>query len=448
MVRRTFLSNLFSVQSDCPAREKFGYGGDIVATSESMIFNFDMAAFYLKAIRDFGDAAGKTGVLTETAPFVGIADGGFGERSAPPGWAVAHPLLQDQLFRYYGACRTMEEQYGIGCRWLGLLESRAKDHIIDRGISDHESLAPRPVPVTGTSFYYENARLMERLARRIGREEDAIRFSRTADEIKTAFIKTFFDPKTGRVHTGTQACQAAALFFDLLPPRGREAALDVLLETIKNQDRDHLSTGIFGTRYLLNVLTDTGHADAAYTVVNQKTFPGWGHMLKLGATTLWEHWDYSDNTYSHNHPMFGMVSEWFFKALGGINAAPEGEGFSRILIQPNPVGDLTWARTRYESMRGIVSTYWRLEGGRFLLEVRIRFLLEVRIPPNTCARVRLPAKGAGGVLEGGKPALQAEWVRLIREEKDAVMFEVASGEYHFSAPFPNRRAMPSKNLDP
>lgn len=424
MVCRTFRSNLFSVQSDCPAREKFGYGGDIVVTSEAMMFNFDMAAFYLKAIRDLGDAAQHTGVLTETAPYVCIANGGFGGKSSPPGWAIAHPLLQEQLLRYYGAQDTLEEQYEIGRQWLELLESHAVDCIIDRGISDHESVAPRPVPVTGTSFYYDNARLMAWLAKQNKQEEDALRFTRLANEIKVAFINSFFDPTTGKVHMGTQACQAAALYFDLLPPQGREVAFGFLLDLIENRDQGHLTTGIFGTKYLLQVLTDAGHADVAYKIVNQESFPGWGHMLEQGATTLWEHWRFSDNTYSHNHPMFGMVSEWFFKALGGIRPAYDANGFDGFLIQPNPVEDLTWARTSYDSVRGTLSTHWRLEDGRFLLDVRI--------PPNTIAQVRVPTKDGNEVYEGNMPAFRSDGVRLIQKEKSAILFEVGSGTYSFS----------------
>jgi len=85
---------------------------------------------------------------------------------------------------------------------------------------------------------------------------------------------------------------------------------------------------------MLNALTDSGRADFAYEMVNQRVFPGWGYMLENGATTLWEHWAGSDNTYSHNHPMFGSVSEWFYKALAGISPAPDAVGFDHILLRP------------------------------------------------------------------------------------------------------------------
>ncbi len=393
MTLRTFTSNLFSVQSDCPGREKFGYGGDIVATSEAMIFNFDMAAFYTKAVRDLGDAASKTGVLTETAPYVGIANGGFGGASSPPGWALAHPLLQEQLYRFYGSTRTMKEQYGTGADWLELLKANADDYIIDRGISDHESIAPKPVAVTGTAFFYSFASLMSRLAAIIDKQEDAKKWAGLAGRVKEAFIEKFITNGTGKVGTGSQACQAITLFYDLFPAAQREHVIEALVNRIEKQERGRLTTGIFGTRCLLHALTDAGRADIACSLVDQKGFPGWGHMLENDATTLWEHWRFSDNTFSHNHPMFGSVSEWFYRAVGGINPDPATAGFRRIIIRPNPVRGLTWARTEYESARGPIRTSWLVENGIFTLEVSI--------PPNTTAEVYVSGKNGVAVFEKG-----------------------------------------------
>ncbi len=156
MVLWTELSNLFSVESDCPHREKFGYGGDIVAAGEMAMFNFDMARFYAKAVEDLGDAVRPNGGFTETAPFVGISDEGLGEKSGPVGWGTAQPFLLWRLYQYYGDRRLLAENYELTKRWITLLRSRAQDGILDNGISDHESLVPKPRALTGTAFYYFN----------------------------------------------------------------------------------------------------------------------------------------------------------------------------------------------------------------------------------------------------------------------------------------------------
>jgi alpha-L-rhamnosidase len=423
MVRWTLLSNLFSVQSDCPHREKFGYGGDIVASSEMAIFNFDMARFYAKAAQDLADAVRPNGGMTETAPFVGIADAGLGEQSGPIGWGTAYPLLQWQLYQYYGDRRILEEHYEVTKRWVDLLRSKAVGQILDNGISDHESLVPKPVALTGTAFYHYNALLLSRIAGVLGRTADAERYAALAKEIKEAFNRRFLKPGTGRYDTGTQACQAFALFFDLVPQAERQAAVDVLVNDVMIAHKGHLSTGIFGTKYMLHALSLVGRADIAYTIVNQRTFPGWGHMLDRGATTLWEHWEFSDNTFSHNHPMFGSVSEWFYRLLAGIDPDPAAVGFNRVIIRPHVVGDLSWAKASYDSVRGRILSDWRLEGDRLILKASV--------PPNTTATVCVPTKDASKITESGQPPDRAEGVRFLRTEGGFAVYQVGSGDYEF-----------------
>ena len=420
MVRRTFLSNLFSVQSDCPHREKFGYGGDIAATSEAFIDNFDMAGFYAKAVRDWGDAARPDGMLTDTAPFVGIQYCGVG-------WAMAHPLLLEQLYRYYGDRRLIEEQYETAAAWLDLVSAQNPEGIIKEGLSDHEGLEEASSPQMATPLYFQSARLMSRLAAVLGKAGDAARYERLAGGIRTAYLRRFLTPGTGTLSPTTQAGQAFALYLGLVPPGEKDAALSVLLKKVKEDGRGHLSTGIFGTKFMLDVLSGSGHADAAYGIVGRRTFPGWGYMLENGATTLWEHWEGSDDTFSHNHPMFGSVSDWFFKWPAGIQPCPDAVGFDRIAIRPQPAAGLTWVKAFYDSMRGRISSEWKTEGGRFVLTVTI--------PANTTAEVHVPASDPSAVIEGGRPAESVPGVLYQGTEQGAAVFSVGSGTYVFSSEF-------------
>lgn len=425
MVRWTALSNLFSVQSDCPHREKLGYGGDIAATSEMAILNFDMARFYRKTVRDFADAARPNGGLTETAPYVGIADAGLGGGSGPVEWGTAHPLLLRQLYQYYGERRLLEEQYEVARGWVELLRSRAENHILDNGIGDHETLAPKVRPLMGTAYYYYNVRLLAEIAGLAGRAADAEQYGKLAGEIRDALNRRFLKPGSGRYDIATQACQAIPLALGLVPPEERSPAVDVLVHDVLDEHQGHLTTGIFGTKYLLTTLSDAGRADVAYTIASRKEFPGWGYMLEHGATTLWEHWAFSDNTYSHNHPMFGTVSEWFFKSLAGIQPDPEASGFDRILIRPHPVKELDWARAAYDSARGVVRSEWRREAKALRLDVSV--------PVGCTATVCVPAGAGASVTEGNGPAAEADGVQFLRRDGEAIVFQVGSGAYHFVA---------------
>jgi alpha-L-rhamnosidase len=417
MTRRTFLSNIFSVQSDCPHRERFGYGGDLAVTGEAFMLNYDMAAFYAKAVRDWHDAALPDGMLTDTAPFVGIQYCGVA-------WAMVHPLLQRQLHRYYGERRLIEEQYPTSRRWLDLVAGRNPEHIILEGLSDHEGLEPAPAPKMVTPLYLESARLLAWLAGFMGQTEDQSRYEYLADAIQAAYLAQFLGRDTGRIEPVSQAGQAFALALDLLPREEREAALDVLLREIEEVG-GHLTTGIFGTRFLLDALSQAGHADTVAEIIRKKTFPGWAFMLEQGATTLWEHWEFSDNTFSHNHPMFGSVSEWFFKWLAGIQPHPEAVGFDRILIRPQPVTGVDWAEARYASIRGEISVHWKKK--------KNKFFLRVIIPPNTRAEIYVPTSDPASVREGNRPASSAPGLRFLGQAAGCAVFQAESGVYEFSA---------------
>ena len=416
MCRRTFLSNIIGVQSDCPHRERFGYGGDIVATSEALLFNFDMSGFYQKTVRDWEDSVRPDGMLTDTAPSTGIDYCGIG-------WGMAHPLLVAQLYRYHGDRRLLEEQYETAKRWLLLVAERNPEGIISKGLGDHESLVPAPTLPLVTPLYFQSANLLAGMARTLGRADDATRFDELAGKIRLAYQTKLLDPKTGVAGPGSQACQAVALDTGLVPEAVRSLALAVLLDDVRAKRQGHLSTGILGTKVLLDVLSNNGSAAVAYDIVNQPDFPGWGWMLENGATTLWEHWAGSDNTFSNNHPMFGSVSQWFFNCLGGIRPAADAVGFDRIVIAPQTPGDLQWVKATYQSARGPVTCDWKKAAG--MLEMR------VAVPVGATATVWVPATAAAAVSEGGKPAGEAEGVKFLRMEGGAAVFAVGAGSYAF-----------------
>ena len=383
VARHTFLSNLFSVQSDCPHREKLGYGGDIVATSEAFMANFDMRDFYAKTVRDFADDAMPDGGLTETAPYVGISDEGVTRGSGPIGWGTVLPLLLQQLYQYYGDTGLIRTYYPVAKGWVDFLHAHADHYIISKGIGDHESVDPKQVEVTSTAFLYYNTHLLSELAGVLGKLEEADRYGKLAEEVKTAFVKKFYDPATGAVGIHTEATQAFALYFHLLPAAEEGKALKVLLDQIQEK-KEHVSTGIFGTKYLLEVLSEHGLSDMACRLVLQKDLPGWGNMLAHGATTLWEHWDFSDNVFSHNHPMFGSVSGWFYKYIAGLRPASDAVGYDKVILQPSGFERLSFAQAEYRSVHGVIRAAWKRKGDSLYYEVTV--------PEGVTGTVVLPGK--------------------------------------------------------
>jgi alpha-L-rhamnosidase len=417
----TFRSNIFSIQSDCPQRERFGYGGDIVATCDAFIDNFDMAGFYEKTVNDFADEAQPDGGITELAPYVGIASDGLGGKSGPVEWGSVVPVLLNKLYQYYGDVTLIRQHYQVAKNWVDFMRSHSKNNIIDLTIGDHESIDPKVIGLSATAFYYYNSILLAGFAKTLNYQEDYIRYSSLADTIKAAFISKYVDPVTGNVDNHTAASQAYALYYNLIPDHSKDAVLDVLLQQITAKN-NHITSGIFGTNFLMEVLSRTGNTDIAFKMATQKTFPGWGYMITHGATTLWEHWELSENAFSHNHPMFGSISDWFFRNLAGIRPADDAVGFNKIIVQPQ-IADLTWAKASYKSVLGKVSSSWKKVGNKLTLDITI--------PVNATATVYLPGT-LQDIREGGSPVNKGKGTIIGKQTNDWV-FQVGSGNFHFSA---------------
>lgn len=425
MVDWTLLSNVFSVQSDCPAREKFQYGGDIVASSDMAFLTHEMATFYAKSAQDLVDDRVSGGWFTETAPFVGIQAENYADGAGPIGWGLAHPLLVKQLLQYTGNERLLADHYPAAKQWVDLLWEVSDDGIIDRCIGDHESLDPKPIALVATAQFHQALGMVADMARLLGHQADQFALQDRARHVWTRFNDTFHAARDGVFDSGTQAAQATALFSDLVFEANHDAAVQRMVDAVVTDHAGHIAAGIFGTKYLLRMLTETGHAQVAYDLVDQPDYPGWRHMLANGATTVWETWAQNDNTYSQNHPMFGSVSEWFYRCLGGINPAADAIGFDRVHIRPFFAEDLDWVETRHDSIRGPVGVRWERKEGR--IEV------QVQIPPGMAARIWLPGP-AQDLLESGRPLMGRPDVAPAMTPGPDVQIDLGSGVWSFSFP--------------
>ena len=422
-IQWTFMSNVFSIQSDCPGREKMGYGGDMVATADAFLYNYNMANFYSKSVHDFANEQRPQGGITEIAPFTGIADKGYGDDSGPLGWELAFPYLQKQLYDFYGDTIIIADHYDTFKKQLDFLASKSVDNIFYWDISDHEALDAKPEALTAAAFYYHHVCLAVSFASILHKTADSLKFARLAEQIKNTIVSKFFVAGTGRVDNATQSAQLFALWYRLCPNMGE--SLKVLIDELTRHDW-HLSTGIFSTKMFFDVMRENNMNDIAYRIVNQKTFPGWGFMLANGATTLWETWAYPHNSPSQNHPMFGSVDEWFYRSLLGINAA--SASFKKIIIMPQPAGDLSWARGGYHSIRGEIGIDWKIEDHQFTLKVVI--------PPNCRAEIRVPSKD-GQLLENNQPVNTNPEFKSVKFEDGYAVVETGSGEYIFRSTLNN-----------
>jgi len=383
--RRTFRSNLQGVQSDCPGREKFGYGGDIACTLDAFWSNYDMTAFYRKTLQDFLDEAGDDGLFTETAPFVGIASNsaypvakqqagtlvaGKGTRAAPIGWAVGVPVIVDSLVRYAGDVDSVRRAYPALVRYIEIIRKRYPDNDLPACLGDWIAVEPEKADsrLTGLAHWHQFVALTAKFARLLGKADDAARFDMLAAEIAAKF-RSCYVQADGVIGSGRQGEQLFALYHGLVSGDVAARAYDVLKADIRKRGDSH-TTGMFATKYLFEYLPLHGDADLAARVATHEGFPGWFAMLDAGATTLWEHWSEEQciDVHSNCHPMFGSVDEWMIRHVLGISVCADAIGCDKVRIAPQPLPGITSASGWFDTPKGRISVSWKVTDGR--LEVQ------------------------------------------------------------------------------
>ncbi|HZT29805.1 MAG TPA: family 78 glycoside hydrolase catalytic domain [Bryobacteraceae bacterium] len=410
-------SNLESVPTDCNQRdERMGWMADAHLYAESAMWNFDMPAFYTNFLRDIRDIQRPDGTVTDTVPHR------YGRRPADPAWGAAYPLIAWYMYEHYGDRRILAEHFDGIKAWTDYERTRARDGILSYSYyGDWVPIEKTPGDLVSTFYYYWDAALTARIAEILGKSAEASTYRQLADEIQAAFNRRFLNPQTGLYGTGTQTAQILPLFLNLVPQDQRGRVLSALRDNLVYTHNTHLTTGILGTKYLMPLLTRSGHADLAYELATQTTYPSWGYMVEHGATTLWELWQNKTgpSMNSHNHPMFGSVGAWFYTALAGINPDPEKPGFEHVVIAPQVVRDLEWASGTEETIRGTVSCSWR-RGDHSLR-------IEVTIPVGSTAEVHIPKLGMSDVrlTESGNPVSGA------KETEQDLVVPVGSGSYTF-----------------
>ncbi|MCA9961052.1 MAG: family 78 glycoside hydrolase catalytic domain, partial [Anaerolineales bacterium] len=440
--------NFVDVPTDCPQRdERLGWTGDTQVFIRTACFNMNVAAFFTKWLHDLRADQLPNGrvpfVVPDVLSKINVGELKAAQSAGAAAWSDAATICPWTIYLNYGDTRLLEEQYESMVHWVEYMHSRTGDTCIWRTdfqfgdwLDYRGQDARMPLPVTNyelvaTAFFAYSTQLLANAAHVLGKTSDAKRYAALADKVKTAFNDEFVTP-SGRVGPNTQTAYVLALHFDLLPESIRPLAAKRLAAEIR-QGQYHLTTGFVGTPYLCHVLSRYGYTDVAYKLLNQEQYPSWLYPVKQGATTIWERWDgiKPDGTFqtasmnSFNHYAYGAIGDWLYQVVAGLDVDPQGPGYKRIRIQPQPGGGLTYARAALDSIHGRIESHWTLEADTFNLTVLL--------PANTEGRVRLPARSIASVTEQGHPIDQVEGVYEIQEEDGAVILTIGSGHYQFQS---------------
>jgi alpha-L-rhamnosidase len=422
-------TNLHSVPTDCDQRdERMGWMGDAQGTAEEAMMNFDMAAFYTNFVRDIRDEQDDQGRITDTVPHI------WGGRPADPAWGTAYPLLCWYMFKYYGDTRILEENYDGLKRYVGFLQSKAENGLVKfSSYGDWVAVEKCPGSLVSSFYHYYDVKVLAEVARVLRKVEDAKIYDRLATGIRAAFHKEYFDPKTGS-YGSTQTANTLALFLDLAPESARGGAWSRLFDDLVYAHDSHLTTGIIGTKYIMELLTRMGSSDLAYDIATQTTYPSWGYMIANGATTLWELWQKREgpSMNSHNHPMFGSVGAWLFKALTGIEQAESSSGFEKLLLRPQMVRDLRYASGSVKTVRGDVTCAWSRTDRSIRLDAAVPLGVEAEIAIPKFNLKNITVKEGGRLIwENGSFVPGVEGVIEAKDASDSVVIKTGSGSYAF-----------------
>ena len=400
---------LRSAPLDPDRDERQAWMGDPAKDSESEAYNFDVAAFYTKWMDDVRRSQRPDGTIPDVAM--------YWKQGSGVEWPSVFTIIPDWFTGFYADTGLERKNYEAMKKWViamqrqhgrsdGTLEGVGygdwcDTYTIGGKVGDN---GLTPLDLVATAYQYNNERILQHAAERLGKTDDALSWRSSGDALSAAFLHKFYDPATNTFTSGTQCSYVLPLAFGLVPsdPSQRQAIISNLVRDIMVTHDKHLTVGLIGNQWLLQVLTDCGRADVAWSLVTQTTRPSWGYMTSRGSDTIWERWDYDTRDPGMNSESLliqaGNVDAWFYQTLAGINYDPQKPGFSHIIIHPQMLGDLKWVVCHFNSPHGMIVSEWTRSGKNVTLSITI--------PANTTATVTTP-DGIAHEIGSGKWVLKS-----------------------------------------
>jgi len=434
---------------DCPQRERFGYGGDAHATSETGLLNYKLGAFYTKWLEDWRDVQGTEpmvgnmndpawahrqegsgrplggGVLPQTAP---TYHGGGG-----PAWGGIVVTLPWFVYQYQGDRKVLEDNFEMIKGWLAFLDTHVENQLLNRYGGRWDFLGDWLWPgatAQGMNNYSDenlffnncyriyNLKTAARIAEVLGKQEEAQRWKQQAALSAEAIHRKYYHPDDHNYSDKTMRSLAAALYGDIMPAALRQPVMQRLEKEILQHHNGHIDVGITGGAMLFKVLREAGRDDLIYAMTSQTTYPGWGYMRENGATTIWEMWEKDLPGHSLLHSSYLYPGAWFMDGVAGISMKTPGFRTFELRIPKLSTSQISWAKAEYDSPAGMIRSHWKRENGKTELNVTV--------PPNCRATVYFPNENGGTIREKSGKA------RQTGKEEGYTLFEIPAGQYQFS----------------
>ncbi len=391
MIDRSVRSNIVSLMTDCPHREKLGWLEETHLMGPSILYRYNLQTLFRKICRDMTEAQLDDGMIPDIAPeYTRFVQGFFWSAE----WSSACVQLPWLLYRWYGDTSIIAQQYETMDRYVRYMaKTRNEQGLVKAGLGDWYDWTPEkrhagysqhtPGELTATAFLCDNARIMAIFAEMLGKVDDAKYYQELREQAVSSFQKAYFNAETNVVATGSQASYAFALYFELVPNEARDATFARLLEEIENWNY-RMSCGEVAWPFLVKTLANFGRNDVLWKMLQRDDAPGYVHMLKKwGMKTLSETWDGPGS--SMNHFMFGGIQEWFSSDVVGIRQTSDSIAYSKSRLRPSPMpGRINHAKGDYRSVYGWIVSDWNLE------ETTGEFTWNIAIPTGSTSQVEIP----------------------------------------------------------
>lgn len=415
------------IASDCPNRERSAYTGDGQVACVTVMHNFDARQFYTKWIQDILGAQNlKTGYIPNGAPWQPGCGGGVA-------WGAAMSIMPWEFYLQYADTGMLSNNYDgmkgyikYMLTWTdktGIMNSQVpgKDGKPNKWMNLGDWSQPDKLPpdeMVHTFYLWRCVDITAKSAKVLGKSTEYKEFTILAERTKQAFHTRFYNKEPGTY--GAFGGNIFALKMGVPDNQKEKVVAALKADIIANGG--HLDTGIFGTQFFFEVLSENGLHELAYEAMNKRTAPGYGWWIEQGATTSWEGWT---DPGSGNHPMFGGGIVWFYRKLAGMNANPEKPGYRHIIFRPEPVNEISYASYSNLTPFGTSAISWKKGNGKFIMEIFV--------PVGSTATAFVPSADSKPVKESGRKIKGKAGIVFIRTENGYAVFAVGSGRYRFES---------------
>ena len=364
--------NFLDVPTDCPQRdERLGWTGDAQVFVKTASYNFDVEKFFIKWLADLRADQTPWGSVPHVIPNV------FGpDDECSAAWADAATICPWQIYQTYGNTQILHDSLKSMRDYLEYIEAHTWDDIWAHGhhfgdwlnldgSSPEDCSHGTDKDLIATAYFIYSSEIYLKACKICDKAPDTI------PEMRDRFISAFRNKymENGRIKDeyATQTACVLACHFRIS---------DNIAETAKQLNElvtecGHLKTGFVGTPYLLHALSDNGYTETAYSLLLREEYPSWLFSVKMGATTIWEHWDsmredgtmWSTSMNSFNHYAYGSVADWLYGDAAGIRIDEENPAFRHIVFAPLTDNRLKYVKASIESRYGVVKSEWKKENG-------------------------------------------------------------------------------------